>query len=474
MPKIKRYLYHTLRLSVTLMTLGAFLFNSFASGITPAGASPVEGGDQVTDGLRAAIEEALGPGFYAPTDEAAKLSPSDGDVDDYFGQSVAVSGDTAVVGAYLEDAMGADSGSAYVFERDLGYADNWGQVKKLTASDGAADDRFGVAVAISGDTVLVGASKDDDNGGDSGSVYIFERDQGGAGNWGEVKKLTASDGGAGDSFGAAVSLDVDTALVGARYDNGVGGDSGSAYVFDRDSGGAGNWGEVKKLISSDTATGDQFGWSVAISGDTALVGANWNDDAGNKSGSAYIYERDLGGADLWGEAAKLTADDAATLDWFGYAVALDGDTALVGAMWDDDNGTDSGSAYLFERDLGGADNWGQAAKITASDAAAEDIFSYAVALSGDTALVAAMGNDDDGNSSGSAYLFGRDQGGVGTWGEAENLTASAAASTVPAVTGVPSARPVSRAASGVIAPTISLDQASRGSFSRPMMSSASS
>ncbi len=162
-----------------------------------------------------------------------KLTASDGAVGDRFGDSVSVSCDTAVVGASSDDDNGNNSGSAYIFKRNQGGADQWVEVKKLTASDGAAGDQFGRSVAISGDSVVVGAEGDDDNGDNSGSAYIFERNQGGADNWGQFSKITASDGAVGDRFGGrgsaqgsgqGVAISCDTIIVGARR-------AGSAYIF---------------------------------------------------------------------------------------------------------------------------------------------------------------------------------------------------------------------------------------------------
>ena len=280
------------------------------------------------------------------------------------------------------------------------------QVVKLAADDAAEFDLFGASVALSGTTALVGAIFDDDAGSASGSAYVFERDQGGAGNWGQVAKLTADNAAEDDQFGRSVALSGTTALVGAGLDDDAGSDFGSVYVFERDQGGAGNWGQVAKITADDAAAGDRFGWSVALNGTTALVGAYLDGDAGSDFGSVYVFERDQGEAGNWGQVAKLTADDAAASDFFGVTVALSGTTALVGAWRDDDAGSDSGSAYVFERDQGGAGNWGQVAKITADDAAAGDEFGTSVALSGTTILVGALGDDDAGSGSGSAYVFG--------------------------------------------------------------------
>ncbi|MEP7272317.1 MAG: FG-GAP repeat protein, partial [Acidobacteriota bacterium] len=219
--------------------------------------------------------------------EVRKLTASDRATGDNFGWSVGISGDTVVVGAILESSKGA----AYVFERNKGGADNWGEVKKLTASDGATSDFFGSSVGISVDTVVVGANRDDTF---KGSAYIFGRNKGGADNWGEVRKLTASDGAANDEFGFAVGISVDTVVVGAYRDDTF---KGSAYIFERNTGGADLWGEVRKLTASDGAGGDFFGISIGISVDTVVVGASGDDAA---KGSAYIFERNRGGADLWG------------------------------------------------------------------------------------------------------------------------------------------------------------------------------
>ncbi len=174
-------------------------------------------------------------------------------------------------------------------------------------------------------------------------------------------KLTASDAAAGDSFGWSVALDGDLALVGAWHDGDAGRDSGSAYVFVRS---GTTWSQKAKLTASDAGQGDRFGWSVALSGETAVVGAPGNDDAGTSSGSAYVFVRSSTG---WVEQAKLTASDAAERDNLGHSVALSGDTALVGALFDN-IGSDysQGSAYVFRFD---GTNWNEEAKLTASDAA---------------------------------------------------------------------------------------------------------
>ena len=355
--------------------------------------------------------------------EVKKLLASDAQGGDNFG-TVAVSGDTAVVGAIFEDSAAGAAGAAYIFQRDEGGTDNWGEVKKLTASDAETSDQLGASVAISGDTVVVGAIGEDAGGSEAGAAYVFERDQGGAGNWGEVKKLTASDAQSDAELGFSVAVSGDTAVVGAIGRVAAVIDPGAAYVFQRDEGGADNWGEVKKLTASDAEGGDAFGWSVTISGDTVIAGARAEAAGGPVAGAAYVFGRDQGGVDSWGEVKKLTASDAAQFDDFGVSVALSGDTAIVGAGGEDGGASEGGSAYVFERDQGGAGNWGEVTKLIASDAQAADIFGASVEVSGDTAVVGAPLEDAGDSDAGAAYVFARDEGGADNWGETGKLLAS--------------------------------------------------
>jgi len=338
-----------------------------------------------------------------------KVIASDGADGDRFGYSVSVAGDVAIVGSPADEA---GSGSAFILSRNEGGADSWGEVKKLTASDGAIGDVFGFSVSVSGDVALIGAPDDDDSGSSSGSAYVFNRSEGGTDNWGEVKKLIASDGADGDRFGYSVSVSGDVAIVGSPADEAG---LGSAYIFSRNEGGADSWGEVKKLTASDGVTGDVFGVSVSVSGHVALIGSRDDDSS---RGSAYIFNRNEGGADNWGEAKKLVASDGATGDDFGVSVSVSGDVAIVGATGDEGS---IGSAYIFSRNEGGADNWGEVKKLTATDGVTGDGFGVSVSVSRDAAIVGAVG---DGAGSGSAYIFNRNEGGVDNWGKAKKLTAA--------------------------------------------------
>lgn len=327
-------------------------------------------------------------------DQSGRVAADDADGADLFGRSVALDGDTALVGASSDaDPNGERAGSAYVFSAADG---SWTQTAKLVAEDGDAEDVFGRAVALSGDTALVGAPGDEDpNGSRAGSAYVFSRSSGG---WTQTAKLAAPDGASDDTFGRAVALDGDTALVGA-YGTDTG--AGAAYVF---SGGDGSWSFDTDLGSGvDLDRNDGFGWDVAVDGGTALVGAGGDQDPnGDFAGSAYVFSRSGGS---WSRAAKLAAGDGDSNDFFGKRVALSGDVALVGSPDDDPGASDAGSVYAFGRDGG---NWNQHAKLTARDGDADDNFGESVAVDGDVAVVGAFRDEDpNGTFAGSAYAFAR-------------------------------------------------------------------
>ena len=326
----------------------------------------------------------------------AKLSASDLAEGDYFGDAVAISGDTVVVGADWADAGGKTAaGKTYIFTRS-GVV--WSQQAILTASDAAAGDHFGAAVAVSGDTVAVGAPFDDTSAGDAaGSAYVFAR-SGTA--WVQQAHLAAYDAAGGDQFGSAVAVDGGTVVVGAPGDDsGLLADAGSAYVYAR-SGTA--WNFESRLLAPVAAAGDGFGCAVAVSGNTAVVGAKGADtSAGADAGSAHVYLRS---GVVWNLQATLLLDGAAAGDGFGSVVALDGDTAVIGAPGHAANGiAGSGSAAVFSRS---GDMWNEQALLAAGDPAAGDSFGAAVAVSAGTALVGALGaSTEAGLAAGSAWVF---------------------------------------------------------------------
>ena len=350
-----------------------------------------------------------------------KLTAADPADYDSFGLSLALDGDYALVGAPGYNGSGDNRGAAYLFLRNQGGADAWGLVKKLVPDDPADKDMFGISVAVSGDTVIIGASGADGGGIDEGAAYIFSRDRGGAGNWGQVKRIAASDADDGDGFGFAVAIDGATAVVGADGADGGGVNRGAAYVFYRDQGGAGNWGQVARLVSRDPADGNQFGFAVNVAGDLAVVGSPGENGAGVKRGVAYIFSRDMNGADAWGLVKAFSPGDASDRAWLGTAVATDGVRAVVGSAWDDGGGTDRGSAHVLGPD--GLGTWREIKKLVASDGRDNDLFGYAVAIEGDFVVAGAGWARGGGAERGQAYLFVRNEGGADNWGEAQRLRA---------------------------------------------------
>ena len=280
-------------------------------------------------------------------------------------------------------------------------------VQKLLAGDGVSDDRFGLSVSVSGNTAVIGAEEDDDNGTDSGSAYVFVRN--GSGVWTQQAKLLPDDGATEDGFGWSVSISGDTTVIGAYGNDDNGENSGSAYVFVRN--GSGIWTQQAKLLPGDGAEDDYFGSPVFIFADTAVIGAPYDDDNDGNSGSAYVFVRN--GSGVWTQQAKLLPDDGVSGDYFGRSVFLSGDTAVIGAYGDDDNGYYSGSAYVFVRN--GSGIWTQQAKLLPDEGADYDYFGRSVSVSDNTAVIGADG--DGGNNgwlSGSAYVFVRNGSGVWT------------------------------------------------------------
>ena len=378
-----------------------------------------------------------------PTDVQTLLAP-DGVGGDYFGSSVAIDGDVAVVSAHHDTVTATRSGSAHVFRFD---GANWVHEQQLVPSDPGAFDSFGLTVAVRGDLILAAAAFDDAPAVNSGSVYAFRFD---GTNWVEEQKITPSDG-SSSIFGIAMQMSGDVAIIGASWDDDLGPKSGSAYVYRRS---GGTWVEEQKLTAFDGAPSDEFGRGVAVHGDVIAVGSIFDDDLGASSGSVYVYRFDgaswlleakllasdgqangiLGyGVDVWEdviiagaygpdppgarpgtayvyrwdganwlEETTLQADDAAPGDWFGLSVAIEGDRAFVGSVFDDDLGAESGSVAGFRRDALG---WVQDAKFLSPAGAAGDQFGVSLAVDGANLIVGAHVADTLGVNSGAAFLF---------------------------------------------------------------------
>ncbi|MDI1428149.1 FG-GAP repeat protein [Polyangium sorediatum] len=322
-----------------------------------------------------------------------KLVASDAEATDGFGYAVAISGDIAIVGAPNETDQAENAGAAYIFVREGGV---WKEQQKLVSPTPELIGSFGTSVAISGNLALVGASREDGLGFDSGAAYIFVRDASGK-MWGLQKKLLPADG-TPSHFGSSVALSENAAVVGAPRDNaGMPVSVGAAYVFDRSEGA---WPLEQRLVADDAAEQDYFGLSVAISGDTVLVGAAGDDDVAEDGGAAYVFSR----VDkVWGAQQKLVPSEAEKFGRFGMTTSVSGDVALVGTYLSGPNVTGAGSAYVFVRE---SDAWAQDRRLLAADGADGDFFGLAVAVSEGTAVIGAPGDDNgNGENAGSVYTF---------------------------------------------------------------------
>lgn len=399
------------------------------------------------------------------------LKASNSGVNDRFGVVLAIDGDTLVVGAPFEssasigvngnqtDNSASASGAVYVFARVNG---NWMQQAYLKASNSNSGDLFGGAVALSGDTLVVGAvseassatgvngNQSDNTAPHSGAVYVFVRV---SGVWSQEAYIKASNTNSGDEFGVAVSISGDTLVVGSWLEdsnavgvNGVEGDnstleSGATYVFTRS---GSSWSQQAYIKASNTGSGDRFGKSIAIDEDTLVVGAptesssatgingNQLDDSLSQAGAVYVFKRTGG---IWAQEAYVKASNTSVNDQFGQSVALSSDTFAVGAWYENSaatgiNGSQlanstvfSGAAYVFVKSGG---SWTQQAYIKASNAEHDDQFGVAIALSGDDLVIGAWaedgssaginGNDHDNLKleSGAAYVFRRT---AGVWSQ---------------------------------------------------------
>jgi hypothetical protein len=315
--------------------------------------------------------------------EQARLRPQDVVFGDNFGTAVSLRGDTIAVGCRYDAAVAKhDEGSVYVFVRD---GATWPQRAKLYSSDPIRGDLFGTSIALGDGFLAIGAPGRDGLGGiNQGAVYIFEK---GGAAWQETAVLFAADPSPYDSFGTTVAVSGETLLVGAPSDDGPAGpDQGAVYVFVRT---GSSWSQQYKIVASDAAAQDDFGRAIAMSDGNAVIGAPRVDSpSGSNQGAAYVFSRSNS---VWSQTVKLAAADPGAGDQFGAAVAIDLGRIVIGAPLDDIAGAfNRGSAYVFE---GSGSSWVQRAKFTASDGAAADNFGSSVAIRGAALVVGAPGRD---------------------------------------------------------------------------------
>ncbi|GEM_PF-6097684 len=311
-----------------------------------------------------------------------RLTPSDGLSHDKFGYSVATDGESMIVGV---PGKGNDTGAVYIFERIEEIT--WTQQAKLVASDGNKNDKFGSSVAIYGNYAIIGAPDDKNSGSHSGAAYIFKR-EGETANWREEVKLTLSNGVVRDRFGASVAINNDYVVVGMPGEDSQGTDTGGVVIFKQKAtanGESSEWIQIAMLQASDGAGHNLFGYSLNLNGNDLIVGAPQADVSGNKSGAAYIFRRE-GETSNWREEVKLFPRDGAVQQQFGTSVVMGNDLALIGAPGDKEMGNKAGAAYGFVR-LGGM--WSEEVKFLARDGSVQDAFGQSVAIDDDGVVVGA-------------------------------------------------------------------------------------
>ena len=460
---------YTKRLTAALFMGGLFQ----ASAMEPGKSQTLTSPEQVPEGLTASDWSSIRSAYAAGvTSQQAYLKASNTGALDNFGISVAVAGDTVVVGAHREDSSttgvnsvsneaASESGAAYVFVRS---GNSWSQQAYLKASNTGAGDNFGMSVAVAGDTVVVGAYLEDSSttgvnsvsneaASQSGAAYVFVRS---GSSWSQQAYIKASNISAGDQFGTSVAVAGDTVVVGALAEdssttgvNSVSDEaanlSGAAYVFVRS---GSTWDQQAYLKASNTNVDDQFGVSVAVAGDTVVVGANLEDssttgvnsvsnEAVSQSGAAYVFVRS---GSTWSQQAYLKASNTGAFDQFGVSVAVAGDTIVAGAFGEGSSTTGvnslpnelasgSGAAYVFIRS---GSTWSQQAYLKASNTGANDYFGTSVAVAGNTIVVGALGESSSttgvnsvpnqaASQSGAAFVFIRSD---GNWSQQGYLKAS--------------------------------------------------
>ncbi|MCG8408979.1 MAG: hypothetical protein MI923_27555 [Phycisphaerales bacterium] len=319
-----------------------------------------------------------------------------------FGRAVAIDGNYAVVGAYLEDSVGANGGAVYVYRYN---GSEWLIDARIVPSDVASDDQFGHCVAIEGNTLVAGSPLDDDHGSGSGSAYVFVRS---ANGWEQQAKLTATDAAAGDSFGFSAAISGEAVVVGAHnWESPTSGtDAGAAYVFRRS---GANWNEESILQATDQAASDSFGRAVDIDGNAVVVGAPFKDASGkSNSGKAYVFRNSSG---TWSQEAQLTGRTPSLVepnDRLGESVSISGNRVAAGAPGGDADPislikNETGAVYIFNKT---GTTWREEQRIVASDAYINDNFSV-VDMDGDLLIIGAPNDDDGANGAGSVYIYER-------------------------------------------------------------------
>jgi hypothetical protein len=348
---------------------------------------------------------------------------------DQLGTSVAMNGEFMITGAPFDTVNGsAAAGSAQLYRREPTSPSGWSYVKTFAAGDVQVGANFGAAADISGDTMVIGAPGWDGKG----AVYVFQRNIGGADQWGQQKRIDFITVNAGDEFGAAVTLDAEVLAIGAPGRNAPAQvDAGAVYVLGRHSGGVSNWGFISILQEPVPTAFDFFGTAVDVNSGRIMIGAPLADDRGNASGNTYLFSR-IGGSGTWTLITSPPAISGSSDDRLGTSVALDGQLAIAGAPGDSEFAVNSGAAFVFRELSGDSANWLQEKLIRVGESELPAVlpnlqFGISVAMKGDQVAIGASGYDEGAVANiGAAYVFERNQSALNTWGQVKKLVAPAA------------------------------------------------
>lgn len=366
--------------------------DQFGESLAIDGDTLVVGGDDI--GIGGAYVYERNHGGSNAWEEVVKLQPPGLVPDDNFGLLVAIQGDLIAASAAMRETVG----NVFLFERNAGGPGNWGQTARLLAPEGNESGRLFAGPAIDGDTLLIGATGDEDGGGfGAGAVYVYERDETHPDGWRPIQKIIGPI--AGFFLGEVLDIDGDTFVAGSPSDDEPLSQAGSASIFER--GPDGLWEVRKKLVAPQPPEAlDRFGQDAAIEGETIVIGANGID---MNTGAAYVYGRDIGGPGNWGLEQTLSTLDAGIGNNLGRSVDIGGDRILVGAYLSNAETENAGAMHVFERDAGGT--WIELVRLDASDKDDTDWFGDQVGISGGTLVAGALDDDDGGSGAGSAYVF---------------------------------------------------------------------
>ena len=316
-----------------------------------------------------------------------KIYPKTGDRNDFFGISVSLSENRILIGAEGDDDNGKNSGAAYIFEFN---GNQWEQVAKLKPSDGESQDGFGSAVSLNGNRALISSPGDDDDATSAGAAYIFDFD---GLNWTQTIKLISGEGTDAQNFGRSLSLSNNRALIGAINVFEGGASTGAAFIYDFN---GLNWKQTQRIVANDSEAGDGFGISASLRGDRALIGASGANDG---KGAAYYFEYD---GNFWVQKDKLIPEDDNKFVSMGFSISMQDDYALIGAPYDDDPVQNAGSAYVFKFD---GISWHQLTKVRNPNPEVNDVFGWSVSLIKNHILIGAHGQSNSNIETGTAYLY---------------------------------------------------------------------